>query len=75
MGVYTKRFTVSFSHTGRECGLSTNAIGAVFDELMDTTPTVLKNITDYLPDNFPAELVDSITTGVQHRLPRLSVSE
>jgi len=64
-----------FSHTGRECGLSTQAINTVFDELMDTTPTVLNNITDYLPDNFPAELVDSITAGVLHRLPRLSASD
>jgi len=64
-----------FLHTGNKCGLSTPAINAIFDELMDTTPAVLNNITDGLPDNFPAELVDSITGGILHRLPRLSAPE
>jgi len=60
-----------FVHTGKECGLSEKSIESIFVELSDTTVDVLSRVQDNLPDDFPPELVDSVTNGIRKRLPRL----
>lgn len=58
--------------TGRQCGLSSTEVKAIFDEISDTASDNLSSTANSLPDKFPPDLAQSVFNGVERRLPRLT---
>lgn len=63
-----------FVHTGVKAGLSRKAIEGLFNDITEACPRALEATAAQLPNNFPAQLHDSVSTAIQKRLPRLDMS-
>jgi len=60
-----------FVQTGKEAGLPGKLIHHALDEVTDTAEHALADVTDKLPDNFPASIHESIHKAVRSRLRAL----
>ncbi len=54
-----------WEHLGRTSGLGTDTTW--IDELADTTPTVIKRVSDLLPRRFPEPVANAIFTGLRQQ--------
>jgi serine/threonine-protein kinase HipA len=53
-----------FNATARQCGLGAD-MESIIGDVVTKTPTVIETVGANLPKGFPAELFDSVTTGLQ----------
>lgn len=76
----TKHYRVSeierrhFNLTAKQCGLGTDMEPIIVD-VVSKTPGVIDQVRESLPKGFPADLFDSVTTGLQkaaNRIERMS---
>lgn len=60
-----------FLQTGQKVGLAPSFVKAAMDELLDQFEAALTRLERSLPKNFPEQLLESVTSGMRDRLPRL----
>ncbi len=63
-----------FVDTGLQAGLSKKRIANLFDAIQADTPSAIATTKNELNAAFPQELVDSVCTGIQRRLTRLTIN-
>jgi serine/threonine-protein kinase HipA len=59
-----------FNATARQCGLGAN-MEPVIADVVSRTPAVIEKVSASLPRGFPADLFDSVTTGLQKAATRI----
>ena len=62
-----------FMETGLEGGLSRSSILSILEEVGGQADRVIHDVFDVLPDEFPAQLIDSLSDAVKRRAVRLSM--
>jgi len=62
-----------FVHTGVQAGLSRRVIANLFDSIHAETEKAVVKTCEELDSNFPNDLVDSVCSGIQRRLARLTM--
>lgn len=60
-----------FVETGDQCGLSATLVRDVLEEIRDTGKDSIDAVIAGLPDEFPAAVVESISTGAKQRIDLL----
>jgi len=51
--------------TATECQFTHSMMQSIIDEVFDNMETVIKKVTSQLPENFPAQVSDSIFKGMR----------
>lgn len=60
-----------FEQTAANCDVAAVTIEEILQSLVYSIPDALHRTIEQLPENFPAELTDSISAGIERRLARL----
>ncbi|HTB75678.1 MAG TPA: type II toxin-antitoxin system HipA family toxin [Polyangiaceae bacterium] len=76
-GTKTKHYRVEemnrrlFNLTARQCGLGSD-MESIITDVLTTTPEVIKRVERRLPKGFPADLFESMTTGLRKAATQLA---
>lgn len=61
-----------FIDTGVQCGLSRELVLRLFHEIHDQADSALQSTIENIPDDFPDEIIESVSAALKLRLPRLT---
>lgn len=64
-----------FIETGTAAGLPKSLMNTIIGEIADTAMATVEKLADSLPDDFPADIHDSIMAAVKGRIGRLTIQE
>jgi len=60
-----------FIDTAIQSGLSRDTVNDIIDDITNTKDLALAKVASSLPRHFPNGILDSVTMGIEHRLPSL----
>lgn len=63
-----------FAQTARGCGIPSDVVQEIFDEILRVAPHAINDTLTKLPGNFPEQITSSITTGLKSRLRLLELA-